>query len=150
MDVALMAQDELDALVAKAATMPVDKKMKMYIRLREGKSALVKHLDAVKAQYDDLMDALENQMLAEADRNKVTGFTVEGVGTSYTATVDKFSIADDAAFLKFVLESGDISALERRVSSTFVKEFMTNNDGAIPPGLNKFSERVMRIRKAGS
>lgn len=150
MDIELMPAAELEAIIAKAGGMSSDKKMKLYLRLRDGKAAITKHLDAVEAQYKQLMTALENQMLAEADRLGVTGFAVEGVGTSYTAQVDKFSIADDAAFLGFVMEQGDIGFLERRISSTYVKEYMDNNAGALPPGVNKFSERVMRIRKAGA
>lgn len=150
MEIDLMPVDELEAIKAKAAGMPVDKKMRLYLRLRDGKQAITKHLERVESQYKDLMETLENQMLADADKAQVTGFTVADVGTSYTATVDKYSIADDAAFLKFILEQGDVGYLERRVSSTYVKEYMEQNNGALPPGLNKFSERVMRIRKAGA
>lgn len=150
MEIALMQDDELEAVMAKAGSMTVEKKMRLYLRLREGKAAISKHLKAVEAQYDSLMSVIENQMLAEADRNKVTGFTVADVGTSYTATIDKYSIADDATFFKFILEQQDCGFLERRVSPTYVKEYMDTNNGMLPPGINKFSERAMRIRKAGA
>lgn len=150
MDVALMPEDELAVITAQIAGMTVERKMRLYLRLRDGKAAITKHLKAVEDQYDGLMETLENQMLADADKAQVTGFTVADVGTSYTAEVDKFSIADDAAFFKFILEQGDLGYLERRPSSTYIKEFMTNNDGQLPPGLNKFSERTMRVRKAGA
>lgn len=148
MNIDLMPDDQLAAMKATVGEMPVEKKMRLYLRLRDGKQAITKHLEKVEAQYKDLMSVLENQMLADADKNKVTGFTVAGIGTSYTATIDKFSIADDAAFTKFIMEQADVGYLERRVSSTYVKEYMDAHDGKLPPGLNKFSERAMRIRKA--
>lgn len=150
MEIDLMPVDELEAIKAKAAGMPVDKKMRLYLRLRDGKAAITKHLKAVEVQFDSLMTVLENQMLADADKAQVTGFKVQGVGTSYTAEVDKFSIADDAAFFKFVMQQADLGYLERRVSSTYVKEYMDQHGGQLPPGLNKFSERAMRIRKDGA
>jgi len=150
MDVALMPAEEVEALLEKTQGMTVEQKMKLYLRLREGKGKITKHLEAVESQFKQVMEHLENLMLADADANKVTGFTIANVGTSYTSTVDKFSIANDATFFDFMLQEKDIGFLERRVSSTYIKEYMENHEGMLPPGINKFSERTMRVRKAGA
>lgn len=150
MDIKLMPEEELQQLLAKIATLDVEKRVKLYLTLRGGKSAIKKHMDAVEAQYKLAMETIENHLLADADKAKVTGFKIEGVGTTYTAEEMKVSIADDNAFLPFVISQGveGLGFFERRVSTTHLNEYMKLNGGAVPPGLNLFRERVMRVRKA--
>jgi hypothetical protein len=149
MDIKLMPQEQLAALLKKVATLNVDEKIALYLKLRQGKSAITKHLDAVEAQYKEVMVAIENHLLAAADKLDVSGFTVKGVATTYTAETKKISIADDTAFFNHVLTTKDLDFFERRVSSLHVDEVMKLNGGVPPPGLNIFRERVMRVRKAG-
>lgn len=151
MDIKLMPEEELTKLLAKVGTLSVEEKVKLYLKLRQGKSAIKKHLDAVEGQYKLVMETIENHLLAAADKQDVTGFQIKGVGTTYTAEEMKVSIADDNAFLPFVISQGvdGLGFFERRVSTNFLKEHMKLHNGAAPPGLNIFRERVMRIRKAG-
>lgn len=151
MDIKLMPEEELRAFLQKIGTLDVEAQVKLYLKLRAGKSAIKKHLDAVEGQYKLAMETIENHLLAQADKAKVTGFTVNGIGTTYTAEEQKISIADDNVFLPFVAAQGvdGLGFFERRVSSTHVKEYMKLHDGVPPPGLNIFRERVMRVRKAG-
>lgn len=151
MDIKLMPEEELKKLLAHVATLGVEDQMKLYLKLRTGKAAIKRHLDAVEGQYKLVMETIENHMLATADKQTVTGFKVDGVGTSYVAEEQKISIADDGAFFPYVISKGvdGLGFFERRVSSNFLKEHMKLNGGTPPPGLNIFRERVMRIRKAG-
>lgn len=148
MDIQLMDPEKLKGYLAKIPALSVDQKMMLYLKLRTAKSALKKHADACDAEYKLMMETIENHMLADADKAKVTGFTVANIGTSYTAQTTKISIADDGAFHGFVLAQQDLSFFEQRVGSkrveAYIKETKVN-----PPGLNIFRERVMRIRKAG-
>lgn len=148
MDIKLMGKEALDKFLASVPALTVEKKMQLYLRLRTAKSVMKKHADAVDAEYKLAMETIENHLLADADKATVTGFTVAGVGTSYTAETTKISIADDGAFHQFVLAQQDLSFFEQRVGTkrvaAYVKETKLN-----PPGLNIFRERVMRIRKAG-
>lgn len=149
MDIRLMAEEELKALLQKIGTLTVDEQVKLYLKLRRGKGAIKKHMDAVEGQYKVAMETIENHLLQAADKAKVSGFTVAGVATTYTAETKKISIADDTAFFNHVLTLKDLDFFERRVSSTHVEEVMKLNGGVAPPGLNIFRERVMRVRKAG-
>lgn len=148
MNIELMKEEELTALLLMCKTLPVDKQMKLYLKLRNGKSAITRHLEAVSDQYKLVMETIENHMLAQAQAQNVTGFNVANVGTSYTAETKKITIADDNAFFKFVLDSGDLDFLERRVAVTRVDAYMKENPGTVVPGLNIFREKVMRVRKA--
>jgi hypothetical protein len=148
MDIKLMDPEKFKQILAKIPSLTVEQKMSTYLKLRVAKSMCKKHMEAVDAEYKLMMETIENHMLADADKATVTGFTIAGVGTSYTAETKKISIADDAAFDLFVLEQKDLTFFERRVGvkrvDAYIKEYKVN-----PPGLNIFRERVMRVRKAG-
>ena len=121
--------------------------MKLFIRTRAAKSAAQKEFDEQEAQFKQIMEMCENTMLRDADAQGVTGFTTPW-GTTYAAETMKLSIADDNAFYSFVKQLGDLDFFERRVSSTHVQKYMEQSGGTLPPGLNVFRERVMRVRKA--
>lgn len=143
-----MDKEQLDAFLAKIQTLPIDKLVKLFVKTREAKSIATKAADAIEAEYKAIMTACENHMLAAADKAGVEGFKTE-YGTTYTAETSRVSIADDKAFFDFVKDQGDLDFFERRVSSTHVANYSKAHDGALPPGLNVFRERVMRVRKAG-
>jgi len=138
----------LTAFLNTIASLPVEKRVKLYLKTRAAKSAATKAYDDQVAQFDRIMDACQNSMLAEADKQGVTGFRTP-FGTTYADETARYSIADGSAFYAFVKEQADLDFFERRVSSTHVKEWMEANGGILPPGVSVFRERVMRVRKAG-
>ena len=137
----------LDNLMTVIPTMPVEKLVKLFVKTREAKAAATREYEAKKAEFERIMEACENQMLAEADRCKVEGFKTP-FGTTYTATDVKISIADHEAFQKFVKEQDDLEFFQARVAVARVQDYMEKNSESIPPGLNVFRERKMRVRKA--
>lgn len=145
-----MAEIKMDpnviALIAKIPSMTIDKMMKLTLHVRGQKSVLKRDYESKEANLDAILDACENTLLAEAQRQGVKGFSTDQ-GTSYTTTTMKVSIADAEAFYKFVKEQGDLDFFERRVASTHVQEYMEANDGIVPPGLNTFTQKHMRVRK---
>lgn len=142
-----MTPDEITKFLATVPALPVEKKVKLYLKLRAAKAAATKEYEAKDAEYKTIMTAVENYMLADADKSGVTGFTTP-FGTTYTAETKKISIADESAFFDFIKEKGDLEFLERRVSTAHVDAYMKLTEGTPPPGLNIFRERVMRVRKA--
>jgi len=144
-----MDQATLDQFLATIPAMSIEKRVKLYIRTRSAKSAAQKVFDEQEAQFKVIMDLCENTMLREADTQGVTGFTTPW-GTTYAAETMKLSIADDTAFEGFLrAQANPFLFFERRISSTHVQKFMELSGGLLPPGLNAFRERVMRVRKAG-
>lgn len=141
-----MDQKLLDDLLATIASKSVEKRVNLYIKTRAAKTAAKQEYDEAAAQFDKIMEACENSMLADADKQGVSGFKTP-FGTTYTAETARFSIADDSAFYDFVKNAGDLDFFERRVSSTHVTQYMEQNGGSLPPGLNVYRERVMRVRK---
>lgn len=149
---AMMTPEQFAEFVAKIPAMKAETKVKLYLKIRQAKSAAQKVFDAHDAQFKEIMAIIENHLLADADKAGVKGFTTD-YGTTYTAETSKISIADDTAFEAFLLglvskNESPFAFFERRVSSTHVANFMKLNGEVPPPGLNIFRERVMRVRKA--
>jgi hypothetical protein len=142
-----MNQDQLPQFLDNIKGMDVEKIVLLYVKTREKKSEVQRELDAKKSRFDQIMDRCEAVMLERATEQGVDGFKTQ-YGSTYTATTSKISIADDNAFFTFVKELGDLDFFERRVSSSHVAEWMKENGDVLPPGLNQFRERVMRVRKA--
>lgn len=143
-----MDEAALVAFLGTIAEMPVEKRVKLYLKTRSAKSAATKAYDDQAAQFDKIMDACQNTMLADADKQGITGFKTP-FGTTYADETARYSIADGHAFYEFVKAQADLDFFERRVSSTHVKEWMEANGGLLPPGVSVYRERVMRVRKAG-
>lgn len=144
----LMDTQQLTAFLAAARTLPRDKLVKLYLKTREAKSLDKRAFDEQAKQFDAIMDTCENTMLASCIATGDTGFTTP-YGTTYTAETVKISLADDTAFFAFVRAQDDLDFFERRVASKHVQDYMTLNNGSVPPGLSIFREKVMRVRKAG-
>lgn len=143
-----MTPEQVKEFIATIPGMPVEKKVKLYLKMREAKAAETRLHEQKEAQFKQIMAAIENYLLADADKAGVKGFTTD-FGTTYEAESVKISIADDTVFETFLREQDNpFLFFERRVSSTQVNNFMKLHEGAAPPGLNIFRERVMRVRKS--
>lgn len=144
-------EEAFKAFLASIGTMPVDKKMKLYIKAREASAAATRAYEEQKAQFKSIMDTAQNFMLADADRQGTTGFKTDA-GTSFVAETAKITVADSGAFTTFLdalpPDADRYGFFEQRVSSRRVEDFIKAT-GTPPPGLNIFRERVMRVRKTG-
>lgn len=143
-----MDPESIKTFLVTLPRMPVDKKVKLYIQLREAKAKAKKASDATDEQYKLIMSTLENHLLADADAQHVTGFKTEH-GTTYTGEVATMTIADHAAFWEFMKQENDQEFLQQRVGVKRVETWTKEHEGRVPPGINVFRERVMRVRKSG-
>jgi len=140
-------QERFEAALASLAALTPDQLVKRYVQTREKKSARAKVWAEEEAQYNRIMERIENLLLKVADEQKVQGFKTV-YGTTYTDKTMKLSIADDVAWEAWLRkQEHPFVFFERRVAVQQVKNYMAANDNALPPGLNKFEERVMRVRK---
>lgn len=146
-----MSDDDFKAFLAAIATMPVEKKMKLFIKTREASAAATRVYEEQKAKFKTIQETCENHMLADADKMGTTGFKTD-FGTSFIAETAKITIADHGAFTQFLdalpPEADRYGFFEQRVSSRRIEDYV-KVAGTNPPGLNVFRERVMRVRKAG-
>ncbi len=69
-------------------------------------------------------------------------------GTVYRTEKIKPSAADWSAVYSWVMADPErFELLEKRLKSTFIKQFMDENEGALPPGVNVHREFEVSVRR---
>jgi len=90
---------------------------------------------------------LKVYMLALLNSHGATSIKTEH-GTAYRSEKIKTSAADWTAVYDWIMADPDrFELLEKRLKSTFVKEFMEANEGKIPPGINVHREYEVSVRR---
>ena len=125
---------------------PLDKLAKIYRKLRSKIADLTQEYDTqvevLKAQQDEIKNAMKDQMKAIG----VTSVrTTEG--TVVLSVKTRYSTQDWDEFKKFVIAHEAIELLEKRIAQTNMKQFLEENPGVVPPGLNSTSEFDISVRK---
>ena len=145
---AVAVTSEAVANSAAGGTLPVDRLVKIYVKIRDAKSAAKKVFDATTAGYDEKLAMVATELKARAQADGVEGFKTE-FGTVYLSETMKTSCADWSAFGEFLKTHDPLEFMEKRISSTAVKDYMKHNEGELPPGVNVFREIEARVRRAG-
>jgi hypothetical protein len=125
---------------------PLDKLVKIYRKLRTKMTELTQEYDTktevLKAQQDEVKNAIKEQMKAMG----VTSVrTTEG--TAVMSVKTRYTTQDWDSFKKFMIEHEAIDLLEKRIAQTNMAQFLEENPGVVPPGLNSASEYDISVRK---
>lgn len=116
-----------------------------YIALRDKKAKIRAEYQEKVSGVDAAMEKLEGILLQNFQALGVDSVKTK-VGTAYTSTRSKASVADWEAFLGFVKEHEAWEMLERRASKSAVDNYRAAHD-EIPPGLNLREEITVNIRR---
>ncbi len=144
-----MEPEQTKSIVENSAPqIPVDKLVKIYVKIRDALSAEKKKFDAIEADYKGQMAMVATELKARAQAEGVDGFKTE-FGTVYLSETMKTSCADWGVFGEFLKTHDPLEFMEKRISSTAVKEYMKQNEGQLPPGVSVFREIEARVRRAG-
>ena len=127
-------------------TVPLDRLAKIYRKIRTNIATLTQEYDTkveeLKAQQDEITNAMKDQM-------KAMGVT--SVRTSECTVVlsvsTRYNTQDWDSFKKFVVEHAVVDLLEKRIAQTNMRQFLEENPGLVPPGLNSSSEYSVSVRK---
>ena len=128
---------------------PLDKLAKVYRKMRDQISELTKEYDTqveiLKAQQEEIKNAMKEQMQALG----VTSVRTDQ-GTVVLSVKTRYSTADWDSFKKFVMEHDALDLFEKRIAQLNMKQFLDENPGVVPPGLNSNSEYDVSVRKPTS
>lgn len=126
--------------------MPLDRLAKIYRKIRASIDVLTQEYDqkveVLKAQQDELKNAMKDQMKALGVKSVNTAF-----GTVSMVQKTRYSTQDWDAFKDFVVENHAVDLLEKRIAQTNMAQFLADNPGSVPPGLNAFSDFEIRVTK---
>ena len=127
-------------------TIDADKLVKVYIKMRDAKAALVADHDVKLAELDAQMNLVETELLEICKATgQDGGKTAHG---SFTRTVKtRYWPSDWDAMTRFVMENNAVDLLERRIAQTNMKTFLRDNPNLLPEGLNVDSKYSITVRR---
>jgi len=146
-----MTQVEDDAPVAAQedgglASVPMDKLARIYRKMAAKIQGLTSEyetaLAGIKLQQDSVKAALKDHMLALGMTSVRTD-----EGTVILSTKTRYNTQDWDSFKEFIKEHDAIDLLEKRIAQTNMAQFLEQNPGVVPPGLNSSAEYSISVRK---
>ena len=127
-------------------TVPLDRLAKIYRKSRTNIATLTQEYDTkveeLKAQQDEITNAMKDQMKAMGVTSVRTS-----EGTVVLSVSTRYNTQDWDSFKKFVVEHAVVDLLEKRIAQTNMRQFLEENPGLVPPGLNSSSEYSVSVRK---
>jgi esterase/lipase len=128
------------------ASVSMDKLAKVYrkmsARVQELTQAYENEVEQIKAQQEQVKNALKDMMLALGVSSVRTD-----QGTVVLSTKTRYNTQDWDSFKIFMLEHDAIDLLEKRIAQGNMSKFLEENPGLLPPGLNSNTEYAISVRK---
>lgn len=130
----------------EAPAVPMDKLAKIYIKMRDALLDLKREYDdneaKIKAQQAEVASAMKEIIRAAGGTSMGTAH-----GTVSLKTSKRFYAQDWEAMGNFIIEHAVPQLLEKRIAQKNMEEFLENNPGVVPPGLNVMSEITVSVTK---
>jgi hypothetical protein len=125
---------------------PLDKLAKIYRKIRtkiqDLTTAYETEVETLKAQQQEISNAIKDHMMASGLKSVRTD-----EGTIMLGQKTRYTTSDWDSFKKFVLEHEVLELFERRIAQSNMAQFLEENPGVVPPGLNSDSEYTITVRK---
>lgn len=127
--------------------MDATKLVAVYIKMRDAKDAITREYEAKVNEIKEQMEAIEQALLEIC---KTTG--QDGGRTTYgtfSRTVKtRYWTNDWGSMHSFIKEHDAIHLLEQRIHQTNMQEFLRDNPGTLPQGLNADSRYSITVRRS--
>lgn len=127
--------------------MDLNQVTRAHLKIRDARSKLRKEFDDEDEKLKSQQKQLEAVMLKHLNDHNIDS-TRTDAGTFYRQEAIKPSCSDWGALWDWMKEEDALDAMEKRVKATFIKEYMDEHDGALPPGINIHREYEVRVRRA--
>lgn len=136
-----MDETNTDGNVVEA--IPLDKLVAVHAKIK----ARMEDLDRQLAELEEKRTAIR---LAIKDQMKALGLTSVQTSTGTVSLLKKtrYNTQDWDSFKAFVLEHQVVDLLEKRIAQSNMAQFLEENPGVVPPGLNSVTEFDIRVTKA--
>lgn len=125
---------------------PVDKLIKVYVKIRDAKAEKKEELEKEMAAFDEQLDAIQEQLLELCRKTGVDSLKTAH-GTAMRKVTTRYWTQDWESFHKFIKEHDALHLLEKRISQGNMKEFLEQNPEDHPPGMSVHSEYQITVRR---
>lgn len=128
---------------ATVDAIPLDKLVHIHSKIKAQMEALDQKIAELEEQRTEIRLAIKDQMKALGLKSVQTSF-----GTVSLIHKTRYNTQDWDSFKQFVLEHQVLDLLEKRIAQTNMAQFLEENPGVVPPGLNSVSEFDIRVTKS--
>jgi hypothetical protein len=128
-------------------TIPADKLVKAYIKLRDARAVLKSEYEAQDAVLLDKVATIESKLLDFCRESGADGVKTP-FGTASRVVKERYFTNDWSSFRAFVKEHDAFDLFEKRIHQGAIKEFLESNPDLRPEGLNVHREYAVVVRKA--
>lgn len=126
----------------------VDKRVEQFIKVRDKIEQIkAKHEEELKP-YKETLNLLSGWLESFLTNSGGTGIKTPH-GTCYKSVRFTASLADPDAFMGYVIKTGNYDLLDRRANATAVKDYVKENGGNLPPGVNLNAISSVGVRRPG-
>ena len=134
--------EDLEAAPAVDAV-PLDKLVSIHAKIKAKMEMLDQQLAELEEQRTEIRLAIKDQM-------KALGLTSVQTSNGTVSLMKKtrYNTQDWDSFKAFVLEHQVVDLLEKRIAQSNMAQFLEENPGVVPPGLNSVTEFDIRVTKA--
>ena len=124
----------------------IEKIVAAYVKIRDAKDAIYQKYKAETTELEEQMNVLKYKLLEVSKETGVTSFSTPS-GTAYRTVKDRYWTNDWESFYDFMRDNNAMGLLEKRIHQTNMKEYLENNPGEEPKGLNIDREYEITIRR---
>lgn len=125
---------------------PLARLAKMYLKMRTRIQELTQEyetqIEAIKTQQHEVKMAMKEQMMNNGQKSARTDN-----GTVILSVKTRYSTQDWASFKEFIVKHDAVDLLEKRIAQTNMAQFLEQNPGLVPPGLNSDMEYDISVRR---
>lgn len=125
----------------------LDRLAKVYLKMRNHIGELTKayesETEALKAKQHEVALAMKDIMQSTGQKSAKTDH-----GTIILSTKTRYVAQDWDAMKRFIIDHDAVDLLEKRIAQKNMSEFLENNPGVVPMGLNTLTEVDVTVRKA--
>ena len=120
----------------------IEKLMQAEINIRDAIADLENQVKDLKAKREKIQSALNDICL----QMKVDGLKTT-VGTLTRSVKTRYWTDDWPSMYQFLKEQDALELMEKRIAQGNMKEFLANNPGVLPPGIQQQNEFSIVIRR---
>lgn len=123
-----------------------DKLAEVYIKMRDKRKELLAEFEAQDSRIEAQMDMVAEELLKlckdiGADSIKTAA------GTVFRSVRTRYETTDWESMYNFILEHDIPQVLERRISTTNMKQFLDENPTLMPVGMNINNKYTVTVRR---
>jgi hypothetical protein len=117
-----------------------------YTAIRDARAVKRRAWEAEDVALEQDQQVLKVLMLDLLNQNGAKSITTAH-GTVYRSERIKPSAADWGAIWRWAQDNDGFEIVEKRLKATFIKQYMDEHDGALPPGVNVHREFEVSVRR---